>query len=166
MVKKLFLFAAVLVAVFAAAHCNNDDNIITGPPILTATPTTGPGTPTVTPAPPTMTPTVGGPTQTPTPGAATMVVDVGTGGGMTFVDRTSGTNVTTIHAGDTVQWNWLGGPHSSTSGTCAGACTADGNWDSGLMTSGTFNHTFPAAGTFPYFCQVHGSLMTGTVVVQ
>ena len=31
--------------------------------------------------------------------------------------------------------------------------------------SGTFTHKFPAAGTFPYFCTIHGSLMTGTVTV-
>jgi plastocyanin len=30
----------------------------------------------------------------------------------------------------------------------------------------TFDRTFPTAGTFPYFCTVHGSMMTGTIVVQ
>ena len=34
-------------------------------------------------------------------------------------------------------------------------------------TSGsTFTHTFPAAGDFPYYCEVHGSMMQGTIVVQ
>jgi plastocyanin len=35
-----------------------------------------------------------------------------------------------------------------------------------VKSSGTFNHTFPSAGSFPYFCTVHGSLMTGMVVVN
>jgi plastocyanin len=39
-------------------------------------------------------------------------------------------------------------------------------WDSGLMSSGSFSHTFSSTGSFPYFCTIHGSLMTGTVVVN
>jgi hypothetical protein len=31
MVKRLFFLAAMVVAVFAAAHCNSDDDVITGP---------------------------------------------------------------------------------------------------------------------------------------
>jgi plastocyanin len=50
--------------------------------------------------------------------AATFVVNVGASGQTTFVDQASGTNSTTIHVGDTVQWNWMSGPHSVTSGTC------------------------------------------------
>jgi plastocyanin len=171
MVKKLVFFSAIVLAVFAAAHCNNDNNTITGPPILTATPSPGPGTPSVTPGGPTATATptiaVGTPTPTVTPAGAAATVDVGPNGGMTFVDRVSGSNTTSIPVGGAVHWNWAGGPHSSTSGTCTAGCTPDGNWDSGIQSQGaTFDHTFPAAGTFPYFCEVHGSLMTGTVIVQ
>jgi plastocyanin len=169
MVRKLFFPAAVLVAIFAAAHCNNDNNTITGPPILTATPSPGPGTPSVTPGGPTatMTPTPpAGATVTPTPQPAIATVDVGSNGGMTFIDRVSGSATSTIPVGGTVHWVWAGGPHSSTSGTCLAGCTPDGNWDSGIMSGGTFDHIFPVAGTFPYFCTVHGVLMTGTVVVQ
>ena len=78
----------------------------------------------------------------------------------------------TIHPGDTVQWTWssddgYGQPpmHSSTSGT-PGA--PNGLWDSGLHATGAvFTHTFNAAGTFPYYCTVHGQCcgMTGTVTV-
>jgi plastocyanin len=43
--------------------------------------------------------------------------------------------------------------------------TADDNsFDSGRMSSGTFNHSFTTAGTFEYHCQVHAR-MHGTVVV-
>ena len=170
MVKKLSLCAAVLLAIFAAAHCNNDNNTITGPPILTATPTPGPGTPTVTPGAPTMTPTPAtapSPTATPT-GGTVATVNIGSGGANSFVDQTSGTNTTSIRAGDTVHWVWVSGTHSTTSGTCPpiGECTPDGNWDSGIGTSTTFDHVFPTPGTFPYFCRVHEGMMTGTVVVQ
>ena len=92
-------------------------------------------------------------------GATTFTVQVGSGG-----DRFSPSTVT-VKQGDTVQWVWKGNTHSSTSGT-PGQTT--GLWDSGIKNSGaTFSHTFSAAGSFPYFCTVHGSCcnMTGTVVV-
>lgn len=40
--------------------------------------------------------------------------------------------------------------------------------DSGTLSRGqTFSHTFDTAGTFHYYCKVHGaSLMSGTVTVQ
>jgi plastocyanin len=76
----------------------------------------------------------------------------------------------TINVGDTVHWVWDTDNHSTTSGTCSGGgtCTPDGKWDSGVHDSGfTFDHTFNQAGTFPYFCLIHGpSGMTGTVVVK
>ena len=104
--------------------------------------------------------------------AATFVVTVGANG-TNFVDQASGTNTTTIHVGDTVQWNWQGGPHSSTSGTCqpggvyGGGCTADGDWDSGVHTASfSFSHTFDREGNFPYYCAIHGTMMLGVVLVQ
>ena len=87
----------------------------------------------------------------------------------------SGTAVTTIHVGDTVQWIWSTGPHSTTSGTCSGggpgyaatSCDADSKWESGIRTPpNTFSQTFTTAGTFKYFCDVHLDSMTGTIQVQ
>lgn len=44
--------------------------------------------------------------------------------------------------------------------------TADDNsFDSGRKSSGTFAHTFSAAGTINYHCQVH-SRMHGTIIVS
>src|SRR5689334_16680042 len=113
MFRKLFFVSALLMAVFGAAHCSNDNNTITRPPFVTATPSPGPGTPTVTPgaatATPgaaTMTPTPTGPTMTPTPGPAIATVNVGPNGGFVFVDQASGTNTTTIVHGSTVHWVW------------------------------------------------------------
>lgn len=72
----------------------------------------------------------------------------------------------TVAPGDTVRWNWVGGTHSSTSGSCSGGgCVPDGIWDSGTKSSGNFSHTFDSAGTFPYFCRPHQGAMTGTVAV-
>ena len=147
-----------VLAIVVAASCHNDSNTVTGPiPAPTATPV--PGLSTATPVP-------GVPSPTPTPGSQMATVQVGPGGGMSFVDSTSGTSTTTIHVGDTVRWVWVSGFHSTTSGTCAGACTPDGRWDSGSGSGMTFSHTFTQAGSFPYFCTVHQSLMQGMVVVQ
>ena len=104
---------------------------------------------------------------TPTPPQpATRLVDVGAGGGNTFVDQVTGSSTSTIPVGTTIQWVWVSGLHSTTSGTCAATCTEDGTWDSGAGSGPTFSHTFPQAGTFPYFCEVHGAMMQGTVIVQ
>jgi plastocyanin len=70
-----------------------------------------------------------------------------------------------IHRGDTVQWTWNSSNHSTTSGSPG---VPNGLWDSGILNQGaTFSHTFNTAGTFPYYCTVHGQCcgMTGTVTV-
>src|SRR5437868_2091942 len=67
----------------------------------------------------------------------------------------------TINLGDTVQWDWAGGNHSSTSGSCTTSlCTANGIWDSTILSSGSFSHTFNSVGTFSYFCIPHGISFT------
>ncbi|HEY3204657.1 MAG TPA: hypothetical protein VGL03_13480 [Thermoanaerobaculia bacterium] len=108
-------------------------------------------------------------TQTPTPTPnPNHIVAVGQGGNQ-FVDAASGTNLTTIHVGETVEWDWSAGTHSTTSGTCtSGFCSPDFIWDSQVHdTPFSFTHTFPTAGTFPYFCWIHGGSegMIGTVNV-
>ena len=92
-------------------------------------------------------------------GAATTTVMVGADGFSFFP-----TSVT-IDVGDTVEWTWSAGGHSSTSGTPG---NPDGFWDSGILNQGaTFSHTFPAAGSFPYFCTPHAFMgMVGSVTVS
>ncbi len=153
MFRKAFLLTGLVTALVLAPACHNDSNTVTGP-----MPTPAPGVPTPTPGP-------GAPTPTPAP-AGTRVVHVGQGGGMTFVDAQSGSSTTTISMGTTVHWVWDSGIHSTTSGTCSGPCTPNGIWDSGAGSGMTFDRTFNQAGSFPYFCTVHGAAMTGTVVVQ
>jgi plastocyanin len=148
-----FRWALATTAFALFLSCHSDHNAPTQPGVV----------PSPTPVGMVPSPTPVGMVPTATPSAAAHMVNVGQGGRNSFVDPQSGNSTTTIKAGQTVQWVWMGGPHSSTSGNC---CTPDGKWDSGLMSSGTFSQTFPAAGSFPYFCTVHGSMMTGMVVVS
>jgi plastocyanin len=71
--------------------------------------------------------------------------------------------------GDTVRWtNTDGFSHTSTSdGVNDGSgFTGIGLWASGSIAhSGTFSFTFSFAGTFPYHCSIHPTLMHGTVKV-
>lgn len=69
-----------------------------------------------------------------------------------------------ITAGTTVRWTWAGGTHSTTSGNC---CTTDGLWNSGTKSTvgSIFDRTFSTPGTFNYYCQVHGAMMTGQIIV-
>jgi plastocyanin len=93
-------------------------------------------------------------------GAATVMVQVAPGGDLSFSPFS-----VSINPGDTVQWVWKSKamPHSVTSGNGA----SNGLFDSGVQQSNTFtfSHTFPTAGTFPYFCTVHPLFMKGTVTV-
>src|SRR3954467_12028962 len=75
----------------------------------------------------------------------------------------------TIHVGDTIHWVDDQGFHSTTS--VAGSAES---WDSGAQNTGfTFDHTFTHAGTFTYFCSIHGQDngngtaggMSGTITV-
>jgi plastocyanin len=158
MLRKTAGAAFIALAMIFAARCHNDNNnALTNPPLATSTPV--PGGPTATPVP-------GAPTPTPAPSGQTVTVEVGAGGGNVFSDDQTGTSESHIHVGDTIQWVWDSGFHSTTSGTCAGGCTPDGRWNSGTGSGMTFSHQFTQAGTFPYFCLVHGSMMQGQVVVQ
>jgi plastocyanin len=89
--------------------------------------------------------------------AATRNVTVGQGG--------TNYNPSTISAqiGDNVVWTWAGNNHSVTSGV---PNTPNGTFDSGIRNTGfTFTFTPTTIGTYPYYCRVHGAMMTGTVTV-
>jgi plastocyanin len=66
-----------------------------------------------------------------------------------------------VAVGQRVTWvncEGNGAPHTSTAD--------NGEWESALLQPGNgFTQTFPAAGTFTYFCEVH-PFMVGTVVVE
>src|SRR5262245_10578660 len=77
----------------------------------------------------------------------------------------------TINVGDTIHWVWDEGFHSTTS--VAGIAE---QWDSGATGTGghTFDHPFTHAGTFAYYCSIHGfdngdgtaGGMSGTITVN
>lgn len=98
--------------------------------------------------------------------ASIIEVDAGITGGDCCAFQTMsnvpgiGTSDTTVHVGDTVHWIWKTDAHSVTTDT--------GEWaDSGVHNTGfTFDHTFSTAGTFDYYCIIHGdSGMTGAIKV-
>ena len=74
---------------------------------------------------------------------------------------------TTVTAGDAVEWRWVAyGGHTVTE--CAGdlgACPEPHLWDSGPMAAGSFVFTFDTPGTYVYRCQLHPTLMLGSVTV-
>jgi plastocyanin len=69
---------------------------------------------------------------------------------------------TTLAPGTTVTWTWNG------SGSVGHNVTFDNSaiGNSTTQTSGTFQKTFNTAGTFNYHCTVHGTGMSGTIVIQ
>ena len=90
--------------------------------------------------------------------ASTVTVEVGQGG-IKYTPPSP-----TINPGDTIHWDWQGQPHSVTSGATAGH--PNGLFDSGVQDTGaTLDRTFNTPGTYHYFCRIHGSGMTGTIVV-
>lgn len=75
---------------------------------------------------------------------------------------------TTVAPGTAVKWTW---------DTCSGdgyggqLCAShnivfDDGASSGSQSAGSWSRTFNAAGTYKYHCLIHGSAMSGTVVVQ
>jgi plastocyanin len=69
--------------------------------------------------------------------------------------------VDTIGAGGTVTWTWVGAASHGVNSTGSPTFTS-----STVKTSGTYAFTFATPGTYTYDCTVHGSLMTGRIVVQ
>lgn len=67
----------------------------------------------------------------------------------------------TVTPGTTVTWTWSSSNYASHSVTFN-----DGNESSAAKTSGTHQRTFTNAGTFTYYCEVHGTGMSGSVVVK
>ena len=70
-------------------------------------------------------------------------------------DNSFGPSALTVDAGTTVTWDWVGAAaHNVTwvGGTPAASAT---------QTSGTYTRNFAAAGSFAYYCTIHGTETTG-----
>ena len=92
--------------------------------------------------------------------AATTVVNVGPANTLTFNPASP-----TINPGDAIQWHWVSGIHTTTSGVFADG--PNGIWDAPIdVGNQNFTRVFPISGIYPYYCQFHGfGGMTGTITV-
>lgn len=89
------------------------------------------------------------------PGTAGNTVQVGTPeGGLSFSPPSI-----TVGLNSTVIWSWNSG------GVTHNVTFQDAS-TSGNKASGSFQKTFPTAGTFSYLCTIHGAVMSGTVTVS
>jgi len=101
-------------------------------------------------------------------GGAVGSVTVGNNGQIVFISGHNGTTnpaVDTVAAGSTVTWTWTNNQGVSHSVQSQGSTT----FASSPIVSGngqTYAVTFTAPGTYRYDCAVHGTAMTGTIVVR
>ncbi|MGI8926047.1 MAG: cupredoxin domain-containing protein [Tepidiformaceae bacterium] len=103
------------------------------------------------PTSPAATATTAGAAQPPRPAGNTILIE----------DNKFTPNSLTVKAGEKVTWTWGGRNPHSVAGSFEGQTVV-----SGQQSSGNFDFTFAKAGTFNYFCGVHGELMPGKVIVQ
>ncbi len=74
---------------------------------------------------------------------------------------------TTVPRGSTVHWTWDTCDMGYSTETCTThTVTFDDAVSSGMQDKGSYSRTFPNAGTYAYHCKVHGTAMSGTVIVQ
>jgi plastocyanin len=89
----------------------------------------------------------------------------GSTSGISIGDNFFSPNNISVQAGATVTWTSNGNnQHTVTSGNG----TPDGLFDSGTLNHGqTFSFRFMSAGTYHYYCQIHGATaMSGTITVN
>jgi plastocyanin len=78
---------------------------------------------------------------------------------VTLIDESFQPPALEVAVGGTVTWENIDGDDDHT------VTADDGAFNSGVMPAGTtFEHTFEAPGTFPYFCAIHPE-MVGTITV-
>jgi plastocyanin len=89
---------------------------------------------------------------------------------VTLANQLFSPSTLSVTKGTTVTWVWndCGGGGGYGTGTCVQHSVVfdDGTSGSPLQDTGTFTRTFGTAGTFSYHCGVHGSAMTGKIVVN
>ncbi|MBC2932519.1 PKD domain-containing protein [Nocardioides sp. zg-1228] len=104
--------------------------------------------------------------------ARTWVVDaVDDADGNSWRSRDTGTSRVTIAVGDTVEWRFEW-PTARQEHDLTSVDTPAGTWVPPVQEyrtpddpDGPVRHTFTAPGTYSYTCSIHGTMMTGTVVV-
>lgn len=75
----------------------------------------------------------------------------------------------TIHAGDTVVWDFSSAQAAHTTTECGASCddpTASPRWDSGVISDGSsYQYTLAEPGTYLFLCRIHPTLQRGRIVV-
>ena len=96
------------------------------------------------------------------------VGSVTVGAAIQFVSGHNGSHnpaVDTIAVGGTVTWTW-GANSGAYGGHSVQSVGSQSFASSAVQSSGTYSLTFTSPGIYQYDCAVHGSAMTGTVVVR
>jgi plastocyanin len=66
--------------------------------------------------------------------------------------------------GDTIEWDWVGGSHTTTSLTIPGGAAS---WNNNINSSSTtFKYKVTVAGTYNYWCAIHTTMMEGVINVS
>jgi plastocyanin len=89
-------------------------------------------------------------------GLPQLTVSVGAGGGNRFFPRT-----VFVPAGASLTWIWISGVHGVVSDDDPPAFPR-----SPTMSGGQHTVSFATPGQYGYHCSVHGSMMTGVVIVE
>lgn len=103
--------------------------------------------------------TVSGQASAPT----TASVDIGDNFFRSAQNNTTNPAVDTVAVGGMVTWTWLSANQNQHG---VGSTGSPSFTSSTIKTSGTYTVVFSTAGTYQYDCLVHGSLMTGRIVVR
>jgi len=110
-----------------------------------------------------------GPTTNP-PGGGTPGGGNSNPNSVTMVNMEFSPNSLTVAKGSTVTWTWptcdATGGYGYGSDCISHSVMFDDNIQSPVQSSGTFTRTFPTTGTFNYHCGVHGTPMSGKIIVQ
>lgn len=97
---------------------------------------------------------------------ADRLVQVGNNFFLSAANLTSNAAVDTITAGQKVVWAWLAGNHSVESTGAPSFVSSNTLNTPANAVKPSYELTFASAGTYQYDCVVHGSGMTGRIVVQ
>jgi len=138
--KKLLIVAAILMV---GAACSSTDNggAVNTPPPSSAAPASPSASTCPTPA--------ASPSGTPTAVSATDALKFEP-------------SAVSVKVGATVQWTVTGTSTHTVTAQAGEPCSFDsGNLDAGAK----YALTFTAAGTYKYFCRIHGQSMSGTITV-
>jgi len=74
-----------------------------------------------------------------------------------------------VTAGQTVTWTWdtcSTDPYGGSDACVTHSVLFDDGAASEVQSTGTYSRTFANKGTFPYHCTIHGTAMSGSIIVQ